>query len=165
MNCSIWKLLRQNLQPIVWQSMTESAGRISVQPEAEVILHIIQTVPIFRWNIQQIFLMHWIFRMNYRHCILPVLYSMLLSERSFLTGRLQLRWFVRLLRIISFRITQFLLHIQYVRSMVISAESILPVRSAVRRRRFIAVLPVTTVRSRTGMTVRHRSIRTVPCMM
>ena len=98
-------------QLIVWQSMTESAGRISVQPEAEVILHIIQTVPTFRWNIQQIFLMHWIFRMNYRHCILQVLYSMHLSVRSFLTGRLQLRWFVRLLRIISFRITQFLLHI------------------------------------------------------
>ena len=156
---------RQSLQLIVWQSMTESAGRISVQPEAEVILHIIQTVPTFRWNIQQIFLMHWIFRMNYRHCILQVLYSMHLLVRSFLTGRLQLRWFVRLLKIISFRITQFLLHIQYVRSMVISAESILPVRSVVKRRRFTAVLPVTTVRYRTGMTVKHRSIRTVPCMM
>ena len=110
-------------------------------------------------------LMHWIFRMNCRHCIHQELYSMHLSVRSFLTGKQQPHWCVRLQRIINCRITPFPRHIRYVRNMDISAVSISPVRNVARRQKFTAVSPDITDRYRTGMTVRLRNIRTVHSMM
>ena len=53
----------------------------------------------------------------------------------------------------------------YVRNMATSAESISLVRNVVRRRRFIVVSQDITDLYRTGMTVKHRSIRTVRFMM
>ena len=155
----------RNLLHIVWQNTTESAGRISRLPERREILLTIQTVLIFRLSIRQISLMHWIFRMNCRHCIHQELYSMHLSVRSFLTGRQQPHWCVRLQRIINCRITPFPRHIRYVRNMDISAVSISPVRNVARRQKFTAVSPDITDRYRTGMTVRLRNIRTVHSMM
>ena len=93
-----------NLLHIVWQNTTESAGLTSRLPERREILLTIQTVLIFRLSIRQISLMHWIFRMNCRHCIHQELYSMHLSVRNFLTGRQQPHWCVRLQRIINCRI-------------------------------------------------------------
>ena len=129
------------------------------------ILLIIQTVLIFRLNIPQIFLMHWIFRMICRRFIHQVLYSMHLSVRSFLTGKQQQHWYVRLQRIINCRIIRFRRPILYVRNMATSAESISLVRNVVRRRRFTVVSQDITDLYRTGMTVKHRSIRTVRFMM
>lgn len=131
----------------------------------EGILLIIQTVLIFRLNIPQIFLMHWIFRMICRRFIHQVLYSMHLSVRSFLTGKQQQHWYVRSQRIINCRIIRFRRPILYVRNMATSAESISLVRNVVRRRRFTVVSQDITDLYRTGMTVKHRSIRTVRFMM
>lgn len=131
----------------------------------EGILLIIQTVLIFRLNIPQIFLMHWIFRMICRRFIHQVLYSMHLSVRSFLTGKQQQHWYVRSQRIINCRIIRFRRPILYVRNMATSAESISLVRNVVRRRRFTVVSRDITDLYRTGMTVKHRSIRTVRFMM
>ena len=128
-----------NLLPIVWPNMTENAGRILRLQARKGILLIIQTGLIFRLNIPQIFLMHWIFRMICRRFIHQVLYSMHLSVRSFLTGKQQQHWYVRLQRIINCRIIRFRRPILYVRNMATSAESISLVRNVVRRRRFIVV--------------------------
>ena len=110
-------------------------------------------------------LMHWIFRMICRRFIHQVLYSMHLSVRSFLTGKQQQHWYVRLQRIINCRIIRFRRPILYVRNMATSAESISLVRNVVRRRRFTVVSQDITDLYRTGMTVKHRSIRTVRFMM
>ena len=164
-SCLILKQLRRNLLPIVWQNMTENVGLILRQQAGKEILLIIQTVHTFRLNIPLISSMHWIFRMICRRFTHPVRYSMHLSERNFRTGRRQRHWYVRLQRIISCHIIRFLQHILYVRNMVISAESILPVRNVVRKQRFTAVSQDITDRSRTGMMVRHRNIRIVHFMM
>ena len=119
----------------------------------------------YRLNIPQIFLMHWIFRMICRRFIHQVLYSMHLSVRSFLTGKQQQHWYVRSQRIINCRIIRFRRPILYVRNMATSAESISLVRNVVRRRRFTVVSQDITDLYRTGMTVKHRSIRTVRFMM
>ena len=161
-------ILRQlllNLLPIVWPNTTENAGRILRLQARKGILLIIQTVLIFRLNIPQIFLMHWIFRMICRRFIHQVLYSMHLSVRSFLTGKQQQHWYVRSQRIINCRIIRFRRPILYVRNMATSAESISLVRNVVRRRRFTVVSQDITDLYRTGMTVKHRSIRTVRFMM
>lgn len=110
-------------------------------------------------------LMHWIFRMICRRFIHQVLYSMHLSVRSFLTGKQQQHWYVRSQRIINCRIIRFRRPILYVRNMATSAESISLVRNVVRRRRFTVVSQDITDLYRTGMTVKHRSIRTVRFMM
>lgn len=72
--------------------MTANAGRTSVQQEVREIHRITPTVLIFRLNSVQIFLMHWISRMSFRHCILRELYFMVSSERSFRTGRQRHPW-------------------------------------------------------------------------
>ena len=164
-NCLILRQLLLNLLPIVWPNMTENAGRILRLQARKGILLIIQTVLIFRLNIPQIFLMHWIFRMICRRFIHQVLYSMHLSVRSFLTGKQQQHWYVRSQRIINCRIIRFRRPILYVRNMATSAESISLVRNVVRRRRFTVVSQDITDLYRTGMTVKHRSIRTVRFMM
>ena len=164
-NCLILRQLLLNLLPIVWPNTTENAGRILRLQARKGILLIIQTVLIFRLNIPQIFLMHWIFRMICRRFIHQVLYSMHLSVRSFLTGKQQQHWYVRSQRIINCRIIRFRRPILYVRNMATSAESISLVRNVVRRRRFTVVSQDITDLYRTGMTVKHRSIRTVRFMM
>ena len=63
------------------------------------------------------------------------------------------------------RIIRFRRPILYVRNMATSAESISLVRNVVRRRRFTVVSQDITDLYRTGMTVKHRSIRTVRFMM
>ena len=149
-----------NLLPIVWPNMTENAGRILRLQARKGILLIIQTVLIFRLNIPQIFLMHWIFRMICRRFIHQVLYSMHLSVRSFLTGKQQQHWYVRSQRIINCRIIRFRRPILYVRSMVISQASILPARIVEQRQKYIPVSQATIVRYRTGTRVRPKNTRT-----
>ena len=83
----------------------------------------------------------------------------------FRTGRQQRLWYVRSQRIINCRIIRFRRPILYVRNMATSAESISLVRNVVRRRRFTVVSQDITDLYRTGMTVKHRSIRTVRFMM
>jgi len=73
----ISKQHRQSQLLIVWQNMTENAGRISVLPEKREIHHIIPTALICQWNIPPIFLTHSTYRMNFRPFILPVFHAFL----------------------------------------------------------------------------------------
>ena len=161
----ISKKHRQSQLIIVWQNMTENAGRISVLPEKREIHHIIPTALICQWNIPPIFLTHSTYRMNFRPFILPVRYSIHFFENNYQSGKQPLLWFAKLQRIINCRIIRCLQLIQYARRMAILRENILFVQNVEKKRRFTAELPVIIVRFRTGMMERARNIRIVPYMI
>ena len=163
--CTTWRLLRLSPPPIVWQNMIRSVIRISLPQEKKEIPRITPTAPTFRWITRQIFLMLWIFRTSCRLCTPPALSSMHFWEKSCLTGRRLPAWCGRLRKITSCPITPCHPPIPFVRSMAISAASILNVPSADRRQRSTAVSPATIVRCRTGTTARPRNTRTGGFMM